>query len=107
MSINRGMDEDVVKMYNGVFLSHKKKNNAIGNKLGGPKVVTLTEVSQTQKNKHHMISPICEILKGDIDELIYQTNTVTDTESKHTVTRDKEGERYPGGLGLTCTHYCV
>ena len=38
MSINRGMDkEDVVKMYNSVLLSHKKKNNAICNKLDGSK----------------------------------------------------------------------
>ena len=38
MSINRGMDkEDVVKMYNSVLLSHKKKNKAICNKLDGSK----------------------------------------------------------------------
>ena len=32
------------------------------------------EVSQTQKDKYHMISLICQILKeGDSSELIYKT----------------------------------
>ena len=29
MSIDRGMDEDVVYMYNGILLSYKKKNDVI------------------------------------------------------------------------------
>ena len=61
MSISRGMDkEDVVHIYNGILLSHKKNDIM-------PFVVTwmdleiviLSEVSQTEKDKYHMISLIC------------------------------------------------
>ena len=39
MSINRGMDkEDVVHIYNGILLSHKKEqSNAIYNNMDGPR----------------------------------------------------------------------
>ena len=38
MTINRGMDKvDVVYIYNGIFLSHKKEqNNAICSDMDGP-----------------------------------------------------------------------
>jgi len=37
MSINRGMDKDVVHVYNGMLLSHKKeRNNAICSIMDGP-----------------------------------------------------------------------
>ena len=36
MSINRGKDKDVVHMYNGIILSHKKEwNNAICSNMDG------------------------------------------------------------------------
>ena len=39
LSINRGMDkEDVVHIYNGILLSHKKEqNNAICSNMDGPR----------------------------------------------------------------------
>ena len=39
MSTNRGMDkEDVVHIYNGILLSHKKhQNNAICSNMDGPR----------------------------------------------------------------------
>ena len=39
MSIDRGMDkEDVVRMYNGILLSHKnERNNAICSNVDGPR----------------------------------------------------------------------
>ena len=39
MSIDRGMDkEDVVHIYNGILLSHKKRmNNAICSNMDGPR----------------------------------------------------------------------
>ena len=41
MSINRGMDkEDVVHIYSGILLSHKKE------------IVMLSEISQTKKAKY-------------------------------------------------------
>ena len=35
-------------------------------------IIMLTEVSQTEKYKYHMISLICEIQKNDTNELIYK-----------------------------------
>ena len=35
-------------------------------------IVIQSEVSQTEKDKYHMISLICEILKNDTNELIYK-----------------------------------
>ena len=36
-------------------------------------IVILSEISQTQKDKYHMISLICGILKNGTNELIYKT----------------------------------
>ena len=38
-------------------------------------IFILSEVSQTEKYKYHMISVICRILKNDKNELIYKTET--------------------------------
>ena len=40
-------------------------------------IVILSEVSQTEKDKYHMISFICRILKNGTNELIYKTETNT------------------------------
>ena len=54
--------EDVVHTCNGRLLSHKKEeNNAICSNMDGPSDCILSEVSQTQKDKYHMISLICGI----------------------------------------------
>ena len=34
-----------------------------------PEIIILSEVSQTGKDKYHMISLICEILENDVNEL--------------------------------------
>ena len=48
--------------YNGTLLScEKERNNAICSNMDGPKIIILSEVSQTEKDKHHMISLICGI----------------------------------------------
>ena len=63
MSINGGMEkEDVVHIYNGILLSHKKEqNNAFAATLMDLEIIILSEVSQTEKDKYHMISLICGI----------------------------------------------
>ena len=38
-------------------------------------IITLNEVSQTEKDKCHMVSPICGILKNDKNELNYKIET--------------------------------
>ena len=44
---------------NGILLSHKKEwNNVICSNMDGPEIIILSEVSQTEKNKHHRISHV-------------------------------------------------
>ena len=42
-------------------------------------IIILSEVSQIEKNKYHMISVTCGIPKNDTNELIYKTETDTQT----------------------------
>ena len=52
MSIDRGMDkEDVVHIYNGILLSHKKGNNAICSNMDGPRDYH-TKGSKSDKHKY-------------------------------------------------------
>ena len=56
------------------------------------RIVILSEVSQTQKDKYHMILLISGILKK-VNELIYKTEGVTNAELKHVYQRIKgEGD---------------
>ena len=54
--------EDVVHIYKGILFSHKKdeiiSSAATGLDL---ETVVLSEVSQTEKDKYHMISFVCRI----------------------------------------------
>ena len=64
MYIDGGKDkEDVVHTYNGISFSHKTKNEIMP--FAAPwmdlEIVILSEVSQTEKDKYHMISLICGI----------------------------------------------
>ena len=60
MSIDREMDKDMVHIYNGILLSHKKeRNNFICSNMD--EIIILGEVSPTEKDKYHMISLICGI----------------------------------------------
>ena len=54
--------EAVVHIYNGILLSHTKERNAIHSIMDGPRDGhTVTEVSQKEKDKYHMISLKCGI----------------------------------------------
>ena len=54
--------EDVVCIYNGILLSQKKEQNfAICSNKYGFGSIMLTEIRQTEKEKHCMISHICGI----------------------------------------------
>ena len=55
-------------------------------------IIILSEVSQTEKDKYHMISLICGILKNDTDELICKTEIDSQTENKLMVTKRERGE---------------
>ena len=57
------------------------------------KVILLSEVSQKEKDKCHMISLTCGIQKDVTGELIYKTETDSDTEDKLMVNKwERKGE---------------
>ena len=54
--------EDVVRIYSGILLSHKEnKIMPFAAMWMDLEIVILSEVSQTQKDKYHMILLICGI----------------------------------------------
>ena len=63
MSIERGMaKEDMVHIYNGILLSHKK--NEIMPFVAtwmDLEIILLSEVNQTEKDKYPMVSLLCGI----------------------------------------------
>ena len=63
MSTDRGMDkEDVIHIYHGILLSHKKERiMPFAATWMDLEIVILSEVSQTKKDKYHMISLVCGI----------------------------------------------
>ena len=56
----------------------------------GIKIITI--LKQTEKDKYHMISLTCGILKNDANEFIYKTETDSQTENQFSVSRG-EGKR--------------
>ena len=68
----------MIHVYNGLLLSHEKEwNNAICCNMHRPEDYN-TEWSQTEKDKYR-ISLIPGILKKDTNELIYKTETDSET----------------------------
>ena len=64
MSIERGMDkENVVHIYSGISAIKKNEVMPFAATWMDLEIVILSEVSQTEKDKYHMISLICGILK--------------------------------------------
>ena len=63
MPINRGMDkEDVVHIYGGILLSHEKNEiMPFAATWMNLENIILSEVSQAEKDKYHMIPLICRI----------------------------------------------
>ena len=57
------MDKEVVHIYNGICLSQKRMNFFICNNMDDREGIMLSEISQTEKDKCHMISFICESKK--------------------------------------------
>ena len=64
--------EDVVHIYNGILLSHKKNEiMPFAATWMDLEIIILSEVSQTEKDKYHMISFICGIY--NTSHHIYET----------------------------------
>ena len=68
-------------------------------------MITRSEASRSQKDKHHMTSLICGILKKDTNELIYKAEIDRDTENKLMVTKVERGRDKLGGSAYT--YYCI
>ena len=67
--------EAVVYIYTMEYYSAIKKNEIMPFSATWMdlEIIILSEVSQKEKDKYHMISLICGISKNDTDELIYKT----------------------------------
>ena len=70
----------MVHIYNGILLSHKKEqNNAICSNMGGPRDYhTKWSKSDRERQIPYDITYMCN-LKYDTNELIYQTETESQT----------------------------
>ena len=54
--------EDLVYIYNGILLSHKKNDMmTFAATWIDQEIIILTEISQKEKERCHMLSLICEI----------------------------------------------
>ena len=64
MFINRHMNkEDVVHIYNGILLSHKKEQNSVFAATWiDLEIVLLSKVSQTQRDKYHDVTYMWNII---------------------------------------------
>ena len=81
MSSDRGMGkEDVVHIYNGILLSHKKEQSSlICRDMDGPSDCH-TEWSKSEREKQISYNTTCMWnLKYDTSELIYKTETDSQT----------------------------
>ena len=62
MSINREMEkEDMMHMYNRIFLSHIKEKYIFAEMWMDLEIVMQSEVSQKDKNKYHILTHICGV----------------------------------------------
>ena len=82
LSIKRGTvdKEDVVHIYNGILLGHKKEqNNATCHNMDGPRNYH-TKCSKSERDKYHMPLLTCGILtKPKKTPLIYKVGTDSQT----------------------------
>ena len=74
------MDKEAAEhIYNGILLNHKKEwNNSICISMDGHRDYH-SKWSNSDKDKYHMISLICGILKKYTNELIYKTEIDSQT----------------------------
>ena len=105
MSIHGGTDkEDVVHIHNGILLSHKKNEiMPFATTWIDLEIIILSKVSQTAKDRHHMIPLIWAILKKNTNELSCRTETDSQTLKNLWLSKGTGvGECTGGGIGI-CT----
>ena len=93
MPIDRLMDkEDVVHVYNGILLSHKKEWNwVICGDVDGPRDCVQSEVSQKEKNKYCILTHMWSLEKWYRWTSLQGRNRDTDVENKHMGTKGESG----------------
>ena len=103
MSVNRGVDkEDMVHIYNGILLSHKKEwNNAICSNMDGPRDChTEWRKSDTERQISCDIAYMWNLKKGYSCTYLQNRSRITDVENKLNGSqglrrgRDKLGDWY-------------
>ena len=67
--------EDAVHIFNRVLGTKKNKSLPFSATWMDLDIIILSEVSQTETDKYHVISLICGILKKVTNELVYKTET--------------------------------
>ena len=110
MSIKRGMDkEDVVHIYNGILLSHKREqNNAICSNMNGPRNChTEWNKSDTEREISDDITYMWNFFKAYKWTYLQNRSRVMDVENKLMVTRGYGGGGINWEIGIdihTHTH---
>ena len=91
MSTSGGMDkEDVVYLHNGILLSQRKEwNSAIRSNMDGPRDYHTKWTNQTEKDKYHMISLVCDIWRTII-QMNFLQNKETHRHRKQTYVYQRE-----------------
>ena len=80
MSIDRGIDKnDVMYIYNGILTIKNNEIMPFAATWMDLEINILSEISNTEKDKYHMISFICGTFKNDTKELSYKTETDSQT----------------------------
>ena len=82
--------EDVLRMYTEYYSAITKNKITPFSAIWMDLEMIIIEVSQTEKDRYHMISLICEVKKKGYQKT-YLQNRVTDVENKSVVTKE-EGE---------------
>ena len=103
MSIDRGMaKEDVVHIYNGILLSHKKnKIMPFAATWMDLETVIMSEVGQTEKDEYHYdITYMWNLKKCYKRTCLQSRNRVTVVENNALVTRGEGGGRINWEIGI-------
>ena len=73
-------EEEVIHIYDGILLSHKKEQNSgICSNMGSLEIIILS-LSERERQMPYDITYMCN-LKYDINEPIHETNRITDIEN--------------------------
>ena len=94
MSIDRGMDKEVVHVYNGILLSHKKEwNNSFAATWMDLDIIIISEGAQSGKDKYYMISLInaTTTTKMTIQMILFSKQKETYKENKFMITKGERG----------------